>query len=103
MELLGRFAMKYLLFFVWGEREEMLKYTLKQRYGARKFGKKCSSYTKRRSISVIMILPDCGAIYNPVNKMTVQDRCGQCNGLSPVLCFYYLLMIGNVRCNLAYH
>ena len=34
-----------------------------------------------------MILPDCGAVCNPVNKMTVQDRCGQCNELPPVLQF----------------
>lgn len=34
-----------------------------------------------------MILPDCRAVCNPVNKMTVQDRCGQCNELPPVLQF----------------
>lgn len=34
-----------------------------------------------------MILPGCGAVRNPVNKMTVQDRCGQCNELPPVLQF----------------
>ena len=34
-----------------------------------------------------MILPDCGEICNPVNEMTVQDRCGQCNELPPVMQF----------------
>ncbi len=34
-----------------------------------------------------MILLGCGVVCNPINKMTLQDRCGQCNELPPVLQF----------------
>ena len=46
--------------------------------------KKCSSCMRRRYIFLIMILPDISG----QNGMTVQDRCGQSNDLSPVLHFY---------------
>ena len=45
-KVLGRFAMMYLPH-DWGKRDEMFKSALKLRYGARRFGKKCSSYMKR--------------------------------------------------------
>ena len=45
------------------------------------FDKMCSSCTGRRSISVIMILPEKSWSY----LMTVQNRCGQSTELPPVL------------------
>ena len=46
MELLGRFVMMYLPCGK-GKCDEMFNRTLKLRYGARRFGKKCSSYIER--------------------------------------------------------
>ena len=88
-EPLSRCAMTYLpclmTGWTWGNVETVHWSKGKERVRS---GKICSSYMGRWSISVIMILPGCRKSAIRSIWMTVQDRCGQCSDLPPVLQFF---------------